>query len=142
VLKLLEEEHAAIIGEVFIKGEKPLSNWVYPQAVAAIANRFEHQLRAADTQGMIIMDARTKVKNTPSVHRLTTERFKSGGDPVAHLIESPTFGHSDAHVVLQIADIVASALLFPMACAQGTDRGSKPSNIATLSTASESAVCA
>ena len=27
------------------------------------------------------------------------------------------FGHSDAHVALQIADIVASALLFPMACA-------------------------
>lgn len=116
VLKLLEEEHALIIGEVYIKGEKPLSRWVYPQAVARIADRFEHQLRAADTQGMIILDARTKVKNTPSVHRLTTARFKSGGDPVPHLIESPAFGHSDAHVVLQIADIVASALLFPMAC--------------------------
>lgn len=116
VLKLLEEEHASILGEVFIKGEKPLSTWVYPQAVAAIANRFQHQLETADTQGMIIMDARTKVKNTPSVHRLTTARFKSGGDPISRLIESPTFGHSDAHVVLQIADVLASALIFPMAC--------------------------
>jgi hypothetical protein len=116
LLKVLDEESVTVIGEVYVKGEKPLSAWVYPQAVAKIADRFEHQLQAADTHGMIIMDARTKVKNTPSVHRLTTARFKSGGDTVPHLVESPTFGHSDAHVVLQIADIVASALLFPMAC--------------------------
>jgi hypothetical protein len=57
------------------------------------------------------------VKNTPSVHRMTTARFKTGGDPFPHLIESPAFGHSDAHVVLQIADLLASAILFPTACA-------------------------
>ena len=116
VVKLLEAERTTIIGEVYIKGKKPLSAWVYPDAVAKIAERFEEQLRVSATQGVMIMDARTKVKNTPSVHRLTTTRFKTGGDPVPHLVESPTFGHSDAHVVLQIADIVASALLFPMAC--------------------------
>lgn len=116
VLKLITDEGASVIGEVYIKGANPLSAWVYPQAVAKIAVGFEHQLQAADTQGLIIMDARTKVKNTPSVHRLTTARFKSGGDLVPHLVESPTFGHSDAHVVLQIADILASALIFPMAC--------------------------
>jgi len=117
VVKLLAEENATIIGEVYIKGEKPLNKWVYAEAVAAIAQQLEVQLRAAETQGCMILDARTKWKNTPSVHRVTTARFKSGGDPFPHLIESPTFGHSDAHVVLQIADIVASALLFPMACA-------------------------
>lgn len=103
--------------EVYIKGEQPLSKWVYPSAVAALAGRFETQLAAADTQGCMILDARTKVRNTPSVHRMTTARFKSGGDSVPHLIESPTFGHSDAHVVLQIADVLASALIFPIACA-------------------------
>lgn len=117
VLKLLSDEHATVIGEIYIKGEKPLSKWTYSEAVAAIAEQFEVQLRAAETQGCMILDARTKWKNTPSVHRVTTARFKSGGDPFPHLIESPTFGHSDSHVVLQIADIVVSALLFPMACA-------------------------
>lgn len=116
VLKLLTETDASIIGEAYIKGAKPLSKWVYPQAVAKIADGFGHQLEDADTQGLIIMDARTKVKNTPSVHRLTTARFKSGGSRYPRLVESPTFGHSDAHVLLQIADLVASALIFPMAC--------------------------
>ena len=99
-MKLLAEEQATVIGEVYIKGEQPLSKWVYPKAVAALAERFEIQLTTAGTEGCMILDARTKVKNTPSVHRVTTARFKSGGDPFPHLIESPTFGHSDAHVVL------------------------------------------
>lgn len=51
VLKLLEEEHASILGEVYIKGAKPLSTWVYPDAVARLASRFEHQLQSSDTQG-------------------------------------------------------------------------------------------
>lgn len=117
VLDLLAEEHATVLGEIYVKGERPLKRWVYSEAVAAIAEQFEVQLRAANTQGSMILDARTKTKNTPSVHRVTTKRFKTGGDPFPHLIESPTFGHSDAHVVLQIADVLASALLFPMACA-------------------------
>jgi hypothetical protein len=116
VLKLLEKHQATVMAEVFVKGEKPPSRWVYSNAVAALATRFEKQLAAADTQGCMILDARTKSKNTPNVHRITTSRFKSGGDQLPHLIESPTFGHSDAHVVLQIADLIASAILFPMAC--------------------------
>ncbi len=116
VLKLLEKHQATVMAEIFVKGQQPPSRWVYSNAVAALATRFEKQLAAADTQGCMILDARTKAKNTPSVHRITTSRFKSGGDQVPHLIESPTFGHSDAHVVLQIADLLASAILFPMAC--------------------------
>jgi hypothetical protein len=42
---------------------------------------------------------------------------QNGRRPFPHLIESPAFGHSDAHVVLQIADLLASAILFPTACA-------------------------
>lgn len=33
-----------------------------------------------------------------------------------HLIELPTFGHSENHAGLQICDIVCSALLYPIAC--------------------------
>jgi hypothetical protein len=116
VVTLLTEEHASIIGEIYVKGEQPLNKWVYPEAVAAIADRFDHQLESHKTNGLMIMDARTKSKNTPSVHRITTGRFKSGGGRMSNLVESPTFGHSDSHVSLQIADVVASALLFPMAC--------------------------
>jgi hypothetical protein len=81
-----------------------------------VAEQFEAQLRAANTSGAMVLDARTKAKNVPSVHRMTTERFRTGGNPYPCLVESPVFGHSDAHVALQIADLLASALFFPMAC--------------------------
>lgn len=117
VMGLIEATSVTIVGEIHIKGDSPLKRWVYSDAIAAMAEQFEAQLRAAEAPGMMILDARTKHKNVPSVHHVTTKRFKTGGDPFPHLVEAPLFGHSDAHVVLQIADIVVSALLFPMACA-------------------------
>lgn len=113
---LLEGANSKIVGQIHVKGAERLSTWVYPTTVAGIATDFEAQLRAADTGGCMVLDSRTKVKNAPSVHRMTTERFKTGGDPYPHLTESPVFGHSDAHVPLQIADLLVSGLLFPMAC--------------------------
>jgi len=115
-LSLLEDSNAKVVGEIHVKGHDPLRPWVYAEVVARIAEQFEAQLRAAETPGAMILDARTKVKNVPSVHRMTTERFRAGGNPYPGLVESPVFGHSDAHVGLQIADLLASALLFPMAC--------------------------
>ncbi|GAA5044585.1 DUF3800 domain-containing protein [Nocardia callitridis] len=115
-LCLLEDSNAKIVGEVHVKGTTPLTRWVYSDTVAHIAEQFEAQLRAANTSGAMILDARTKSKNVPSVHRMTTARFRAGGNPYPSLVESPVFGHSDAHVALQIADLLASALLFPMAC--------------------------
>lgn len=73
------------------------------------------------TTGLMILDSRTKVKNVGSVHGIITRKFKSGGDNLANLIESPVFGHSDSHIGLQLADIVASAGIFPMACAAYCD---------------------
>ncbi|MEU5406502.1 DUF3800 domain-containing protein [Nocardia asteroides] len=115
-LTILERRDATIVGEIHIKGDEQLPRWIYAEIVARIARQFEARLGATHSVGTMILDARTKAKNVPAVHRLTTERFKSGGNPYPHLVESPVFGHSDAHVALQIADIVASALLFPMAC--------------------------
>lgn len=117
VLDLMERHNVVVLGDVHIKGQKALGRWVYSRAVSALADQFEILLRAAQAKGMMILDARTKSKNVPSVNGITTQRFRTGGGAYPHLVESPVFGHSDAHVVLQLADLVVSALLFPMACA-------------------------
>lgn len=117
VLDLLEERKVKIVAEVFVKGEQPLKSWVYSDAIAKLAVQFEEKLKQKEALGIMVLDARDKYKNVPGVHRITTERFKRGGDKLSHLAESPVFGHSDSHVMLQLSDIVASAFLFPMACA-------------------------
>lgn len=122
LVTVLERNDVAILGEVYVKSDsRGLSGHVYPRAVARLADQFEAQLRAADTQGLMILDSRTKAKNVSSVHGITTRRFRGGGGQYQHFADSPVFGHSDAHVVLQVVDILASALLFPMACAAYCD---------------------
>lgn len=118
VLDLLDVCNASIDGEVWVKANgQGVPQAHYPTAISNIALNFHGQLAAADSLGVMILDARTKWKNVPSVHSITTRKNRVGGDQLPLLIESPVFGHSDAHVALQVADIVASALVFPMACA-------------------------
>jgi hypothetical protein len=114
---LLESANCGIAGYVWVKRDgEGLRAATYALSVAKIAEDFHSQLAAANTPGMMILDARTKSKNVPNVHTITTRKFKSGGDPLPRLVESPVFGHSDSHIGLQIADLVASAILFPLAC--------------------------
>lgn len=122
VFALLEAHNCQLVGKIIVKvpdHHTPMKDRaVYSRAIAEMAETFQSQLAAADTEGMMILDARTKVKNVPSVMGITTRRFKSGGSHYPNLVESPVFGHSDTHVPLQIADILASAVLFPIACTE------------------------
>lgn len=65
----------------------------------------------------MVADFRTPGLNTQVSHSIFTQKYRAKGDPWARLLELPTFGHSDNHVTLQIADVLCSTLLFPMATA-------------------------
>lgn len=117
VMDLLEADNASLVGQIWVKQDSAgVPPNYYAASIGRIAVEFESLLAAGQSEGVMILDARTKSKNVPNVHGTTTQKFKTGGDPLPHLVESPVFGHSDAHVALQVADIVASALLFPLAC--------------------------
>jgi hypothetical protein len=89
---------------------------VYPASVAALNETFQAQLAHEHSRGMMVLDSRTKVKNAPNVHCVTTRKYRAGGDSLRGVIESPVFGHSDTHTLLQVADLLVSSLLFPIAC--------------------------
>ncbi len=119
VLTLLESRNCTVIAEVVVKRDELglRDEAVYPDSIANMAAAFNSQVAAANTAGIMVLDSRTKVKNVGSVHGITTRKFSAGGDKLANLAEAPVFGHSDSHVLLQVADVLASAVLFPMACA-------------------------
>ncbi|MDR0592728.1 MAG: DUF3800 domain-containing protein [Bifidobacteriaceae bacterium] len=118
-LRLLEVSGCRIMGRVLVKraGEEYSPAATYPSAVAELAETFNDQLTAGGERGLVILDAQTKVKNQGNVHTITTRRYRKGGNAYPGLIESPVFGHSDTHVMLQLADLVASALVYPAAIA-------------------------
>lgn len=123
VVDLLEDNGCRIMGKVIVKPDgKPITDRrQYPKAVQELALTFNSQAAASDTDGVMILDSRTKVKNEGNVHAITTRRFRSGGDFYPRLIEAPVFGHSDTHLPLQIVDIVASGILYPIACHEYTE---------------------
>lgn len=120
---LLEQYGCRILGKVVVKApEIDIDDKKeYPKAIQEIAITFNSQAAGSRLEGIMILDSRTKVKNEGNVHAITTRRFRAGGDYYPNLHEAPVFGHSDTHIPLQIADLLASALIFPIACYQFTD---------------------
>lgn len=118
-VRLLEEHECRIIGRVIVKDPGVQLNDVtmYSSASSWLCHAFHRYLDERASDGLVLMDSRTKVKNTPSSVGMATQMFKTGGSTIPRLAEVPVFGHSDSHIALQIADVVASAIVFPSACA-------------------------
>jgi hypothetical protein len=52
-----------------------------------------------------------------TAHSIFTQKWRIAGDPYPSMAEVPLFAESDNHAGLQMADLLASALVFPMAVA-------------------------
>jgi hypothetical protein len=115
-VELLEYHKVRIFGRVWIKQLRYRmdGNAVFTSSIQAIFRCFQEQLEAEKDHGIVIADSRTPGQNVPVAHSIFTQKFRFAGDPYNRILEMPTFGHSNNHVGLQIADILASALLFPM----------------------------
>ena len=117
VVKLLEEHDARLVGRVWIKeqSERLHSRSTYTFAIQDIARHFDHFLRLHGAQGLVVCDGRRHYQDVQVSHSIFTQKYKASGDSLPQLAESVVFGRSDNHTGLQVADIVASALIFPMA---------------------------
>jgi hypothetical protein len=88
---------------------------LYASSIQAIFAYFERFLNGCNAEGIVVGDFRTPALNSKISHSIFTQKYKQAGDEFPRILETPTFGHSVNHVGIQVADLVASALLFPMA---------------------------
>ncbi|MER6112048.1 DUF3800 domain-containing protein [Streptomyces hirsutus] len=118
VLSLLERHGARLLARVWVKQEGRAfdETGVYSTSVGSLNETFQAQLLDCHARGVMILDSRTKSKNAPNVHCVTTRKYRAGGDILKGVVESPVFGHSDTHTLLQLSDLIVSSLLFPIAC--------------------------
>ena len=65
--------------------------------------------------GIAILDPRAKVQDRRVSSSVFTQKFKADGDRYPAIIDMPTFGQSDNHAGVQVADILCSAILSPIA---------------------------
>lgn len=117
IVDLLERHNIRLIGRVWIKGiGTPIDgNALYTSSIQAICSDFQHFLGTQNDSGLVIADSRSKAQNTKVAHSIFTWKFKAKGDGYDRILEMPTFGHSDNHAGIQIADMLCSGLLVPMA---------------------------
>lgn len=127
LLDLVEDYGCRLMGRIWVKeagkGLKPEATYCY--AVQDIALHLSQYLLRGNSAGLLIADGRSQTLNVPVAHSIFTQKWRTGGDPYPPLLEVPLFAHSDNHVGLQIADLIASTLIFPMAAnAYGAPAGS------------------
>ncbi|MBJ7459094.1 MAG: DUF3800 domain-containing protein [Thermoleophilaceae bacterium] len=117
-LALLELYEAEIVGYIRRAGSSDdAGEQTYHGAVRHICRRFNHRLAEAHDDGVVIADNRDDVRNRQLAHSMYVEKFR-GTDKLPRIAESVTFGQSENHAGLQIADIVCSALLAPIAAGE------------------------
>lgn len=116
-LSLLEAENARITGRVWVKGiAQPVNGRsMYTFSLQYICRCLNRRLDVENDRGLLVCDSRNKALNSIASFSVFTQKFKASGDIIPRLCEMPVFGHSENHAGVQIADIICSALLFPLA---------------------------
>jgi hypothetical protein len=114
---LLERHDCRILGRIWVKPlEAPIAGMqLHFSSLQFICGAFDASL-GDDERGMVVVDSQTYQHNHRLAHSVFTQRFASTPSH-ERLVDVPVFGHSDNHAGLQIADLLCSALLAPIACA-------------------------
>lgn len=117
VVTLMEEYDVHLVGRIWIKEPtRPLKpRETYTFSVQDLGKHFDRFLEERDSQGLILCDSRDHAQDIHVAHSLFTQKHKASGDALPRLLEPVVFGRSDNHVGLQLADIVCSSMLFPIA---------------------------
>ncbi len=117
-LRILDRSEARLVGRVWVKeiGVENNARALYTFSLQDNCRHFQRFLTQRNDQGLVIVDSRYKQENVNAAHSLFTQKHTRSGDDLDRILEMPVYGHSENHVGLQLADLLCSALLFPIAC--------------------------
>ncbi|QLG94890.1 DUF3800 domain-containing protein [Pseudomonas yamanorum] len=119
VLRICKTHNIKLVARVWVKqyGVALEDRSIYTITAQNIAKRFQHFLIDQESRGMIIADFRDPARNRYVAHSIFTQKHKlgKGGDAYPSIEEAAVFGISDNHACLQIADLICSTILYPIA---------------------------
>ena len=124
-VSLVENYDIRLVGRIWVKevNKRLRPRASYTLSIRNIADHYNRFLKERVEHGVILCDGRKAYQNNQVSHSILAQKYNQSGDAFPSLIEAPFFGRSHYHVGLQLADIVASGMLFPIAarvyCAEG-----------------------
>lgn len=117
LLDILEGVDARVIGRVWIKAPNARLDGLAMNtySIQWICEVFQRYLEVQRDQGIVVIDNNNPGVNAKVAHSVFTQKFQFTGDCYDRILEMPTFGGSENHAGLQIADNVGSGMVVPMA---------------------------
>lgn len=117
LVTMLERYDARLVGRLWVKKPSttmdPIASYTY--AIQDISAHFNQYLDHEDDVGIVLCDSRAFNQDSQVSRSIFTRKHRAAGDAYPRIAESPLFGQSHDHVGLQLSDLIASAVLFPMA---------------------------
>ncbi|MGZ3633646.1 MAG: DUF3800 domain-containing protein [Parachlamydiaceae bacterium] len=117
VCKMLERNECRLISRVFVKGVAAefKGTPVYTSTIQSFYGIFQNYLEMKNSRGLIIGDSRDANQNSQVSHSIFSKKMSASGDSFDRIVEMPTFAHSENSAGLQLADLMASGLIWPIA---------------------------
>jgi hypothetical protein len=119
---ILEDLGSRIFGNVWLKapGECLDDAGVYGASLQHFAVDFAHHLANSDEHGLMLLDGRSVPQDRSAQRAVFDVKYgretDSVPDLIDRLIEVPSAGNSKHFGGLQLVDVIASSLLYPLAC--------------------------
>ncbi|MGE3757995.1 MAG: DUF3800 domain-containing protein, partial [Pseudobdellovibrionaceae bacterium] len=116
VFDIFNRYDCKIISRVFIKGIGAEFRGVpvYTSAIQSFYGIFQNFLQEVQSKGLIIGDSRDANQNSQVSHSIFSKKMSANGDVFSNIIETPTFAHSENSAGLQLADLLASGIIWPI----------------------------
>lgn len=119
LLRLVANHGGLITARVWVKshGQSLDDRKTYGQAMQDASQHFNALLEERDDIGVIVADSRNHESNRQVAHSVFTQMWRAGTNPYPRVAEVPMFAASENHAGIQIADLIATTLVFPMSIA-------------------------
>lgn len=115
-MRLLSQHEVRLLGRALIKnlGQENSDPAFYGRSMMHLCQHFNTFLELNSEHGFVIADGRKTSQNKRTTHMIFTQRHQSGGNSYPRIVEMPSYGHSNNFAMLQLTDMVCSAVIFPM----------------------------
>jgi hypothetical protein len=117
LLDLLEAEEARLLGRVWIKGiDEPFNRRaIFSTSLQTILGGLGNLCARRGTNGIALLASGDRSPKETLSQQLFSRKFASPRGGLERLAELPSFAHPANHAGLQLAGLLCSALLFPLA---------------------------
>jgi hypothetical protein len=115
-VSLLRANDVRLLGRGLIKAPGRINSdeAFYGRSMMHIYQHFNAFLEEKREWGFVIADGRRPAQNQKTTHVIFTQIHKVSGSAYPRIVEIPAYGQSNNFAMLQMADIICSAVVFPM----------------------------